>query len=70
MKKAFLTACFSLIFAAVTFGQRPEGKMAEGLRASGKIYVVVGIIVIIFLGIVFYLLQLDRKLRKLENKEK
>lgn len=70
MKKAFLTACFSLIFAAITFGQRPEVQMAEGLRASGKIYVVVGIIGIIFLGIVAYLFHLDRKLRKLEKKEK
>lgn len=37
------------------------------MRETGKIYVVVGVIVLIFLGIVAYLLRLDRKLTKLEH---
>jgi hypothetical protein len=41
--------------------------MADGLRASGKIYVVVAVVVTILLGLVFYLIQLDRKIKKLEN---
>lgn len=36
-------------------------------RQSGKIYVVVGIIVIIFICIVGYLVRLDKKISKLEN---
>lgn len=36
-------------------------------RSSGKIYVVVGIITIIFLCIVLYLIRLDKKISKLEN---
>ncbi len=39
-------------------------------RSSGKIYVVVGIIAIIFLLIVIYLLRLDKKITNLENKNK
>jgi CcmD family protein len=37
------------------------------MRETGKIYVVVGVILLIFLGIVAYLLRLDRKLTKLEH---
>jgi len=37
------------------------------LRASGKIYVVVGIIAIIFILIVLYLFRLDKKLSRIEK---
>ncbi|MCR9290408.1 MAG: CcmD family protein [Bacteroidetes bacterium] len=36
-------------------------------RSIGKIYVVVGVILVIFISLVFYLIRLDRKLTKLEN---
>jgi CcmD family protein len=37
------------------------------MRETGKIYVVIGVILLIFLGIVAYLLRLERKLTKLEH---
>jgi CcmD family protein len=37
-------------------------------RTSGKIYVVVGIIAIIFMLIVVYLIRLDKKISQLEDK--
>jgi CcmD family protein len=37
------------------------------MRSAGKIYVVVGVLVIIFLLIIGYLIYLDRKIHKLEN---
>lgn len=40
------------------------------LRSSGKIYVVVAVIVAIFIGIVLFLVYLDRRLTKLENQIK
>lgn len=40
------------------------------MRSTGKIYVVVAVIVAIFIGIVLFLLYLDRKLTKLENQIK
>ena len=43
-------------------------EMAEGLRSSGKIYVVVAVLVTILLGIVLYLVKLDRKIKKMEDK--
>lgn len=41
---------------------------ASVFRTSGKIYVVVGIIAIIFILIVAYLIRLDKKISQLENK--
>ncbi len=40
------------------------------MRSSGKIYVVVAVVVVIVLGIFIYLLNLDRKIRKLEKEHK
>ena len=40
------------------------------LRSTGKIYTVVGCILIIFIGIVWYLVRMDKKLTKLENQIK
>ncbi len=39
------------------------------LRSSGKIYVVIGVILIIFFLVVLYLVRLDRKITKLEQTE-
>jgi K+-transporting ATPase A subunit len=46
--------------------QQPE--MADVMRSNGKIYVVVGIILIVLIGLFTYLFTLDRKIGKLENK--
>lgn len=37
------------------------------MRSIGKMYVVVGVIVIVFLGLVGWLVYLDRRLTKLED---
>ncbi len=42
-------------------------EMADVMRSNGKIYVVVGVILIIFAGIVFYMVKVDRKLSKIEG---
>lgn len=41
--------------------------MADVMRSEGKIYVLVGIIIIIFAGITVYLVNTDRKISKLEK---
>lgn len=52
--------------AAATTSQPPVD-MATGLYQSGKIYVVVGVLVIIFAGILAYLVMLDRKVSRIEK---
>jgi len=51
--------------AAQTASDTPE--MADALRQSGKIYVVVAVIVIVLAGLLAYLISLDRKLGRLEK---
>ena len=45
-----------------------DAEMADVMRSNGKIYVVVGIILIVLIGLIVYLFALDRKITKLENK--
>ncbi len=65
MIRYILTVLFSMLFSAIAFAQDVE--MAEGLRSEGKIYIVVGVLLIIFAGIVFYLINIDKKVSKLEK---
>ncbi len=44
-----------------------EVQMADQMRADGKIWVVVGVIAIVFVGIIAYLVLLDRKISKIEK---
>ena len=44
-----------------------SAEMADGMRAEGKIYVLVAIVLTILLGLFAYLIRLDRKLAKLEK---
>lgn len=41
--------------------------MADTMRSNGKIYVVLAVILTIFLGIIIYLVRLDKKMSKLEK---
>lgn len=52
------------------FLQAQDVEMADVMRENGKIYVVVGVICIIFIGMFAYLIWQDRKLSKLEKEIK
>lgn len=67
MKK--LLSLLMLLFTSVTlFAQNNDIEMADQLRNNGKIYIVVICIVIILAGLLFYLFNLDRRLKLLEKK--
>ncbi|HMG88760.1 MAG TPA: hypothetical protein VK589_01835 [Chryseolinea sp.] len=55
-----------LFVSAVAYGQA-DPEMADVMRSEGKIYVVVGIILIVLTGLVVYLFMLDRKVKRLET---
>jgi CcmD family protein len=44
--------------------------MADTFRSEGKIYVVIGVVLVVFIGIIIYLFNLDRKISKLEKEIK
>ena len=66
MAKALVTLTF-VLFHSLLFGQS-EVEMADTLRSEGKIYVVVAIMLIIFLGLIGYLFFMDRKISRLEKR--
>jgi hypothetical protein len=45
----------------------PPVEMADQFRKDGKIYVVVGVCLIVLLSMLLYMFSLDRKVRKLEE---
>ncbi|MDQ2794074.1 MAG: CcmD family protein [Bacteroidota bacterium] len=61
-----------LLLAPLAFAQAPEAApaMADDLRASGKIYVVVAVVAVIVAGLLAYLISLDRKVSRLEKEIK
>jgi CcmD family protein len=65
--KYSLTAVLWLLIQPLAQAQS-EVEMADVMRADGKIYVVVAVLLIIFLGLIGYLIHLDRKISKLEKK--
>ena len=42
-------------------------EMADEMRSNGKIYVVVSVVMIIFIGLIAYTVTIDRKLKRLED---
>lgn len=68
--KKFLTLTILSLCSLVGYAQAAEVEMADTMRANGKIYVVVGIILIVLLGFIAYLFMLDRKLDRLEKEFK
>ena len=69
LKNIIATTAF-LLSQIFTFAQNSDEaiEMADIMYSSGKIYVVVGVLVTIFTGIVLFLIHLERKISKIENK--
>jgi CcmD family protein len=67
--KRFLVLIFCLtLFNIAAFAQQSNTvEMADTMRSSGKIYVVISIICIIFVGLAIYLFSIDRRLKKIEK---
>ena len=55
------------VAAQATAAATDQPEMADALRQSGKIYVVVLVIVIILSGLLLYLVRLDGKVSRLER---
>ncbi|HAS40241.1 MAG TPA: CcmD family protein [Microscillaceae bacterium] len=80
MRKIFKKLTFVIAFISLSFinlyaqggdvakAKKPfDAPMADALRASGKIYVVVVVLGIVLTGIFIYLISLDRKIKKIEQ---
>jgi len=61
---------FILLLLAIMFystSQAQEETMANTMRSNGKIYVVVAVLTTILVGLIAYLVRLDKKISKLEK---
>ncbi len=58
-----------LVFTSISaVAQTTESvEMADRFRADGKIYVVVAVVAIILIGLLVYLISLDKKIGKMEK---
>jgi CcmD family protein len=59
---------FGLMLISKTLFAQQEVEMADTMRSNGKIYVVVSILLVIFTGIVGFLVFMDRKISGLEKR--
>jgi CcmD family protein len=74
MYKIFLRVLFfvsgtiwtTLVYAQYSLGKE-KPQIAGLMRSNGKIYVVVAVLLIILTGLFIYLINLDRKLSRLEK---
>jgi CcmD family protein len=62
-----LATLLVILITTISTALAQEPEMADTMRSNGLIYVVVGVLSIVFLGIVIYLVRLDKKATALEN---
>ena len=61
---------FLLLGYVIVFAQQTQQvEMADTMRSSGKIYVVIATIAIIFAGLAVYLFSIDKRLKKIEKEK-
>jgi hypothetical protein len=65
MLKYLLLVSFVVISFASQAQQQAE--MADAMRSNGKIFVVVGVILIVVTGLFVYLFSLDKKVSRIEK---
>jgi len=68
--KQFITWLCTLVLVCLVTIANAQSSGSDFMRSTGKIYVVVAVIVAIFFGIVAFLMYLDKKITKLENQIK
>ncbi len=67
--KVFVLSLAAMLFCMPVFCQAPTGsvEMADGMRQSGKIYVVIAVILTILARLIIYIIRLDRKISRFEK---
>lgn len=67
MKKMILM--LTLLITTITSFSQEKVEMADTMRSNGRIYVVVAVALTILIGLVLYVIRLDRKIAKLEKEK-
>ena len=73
MKKILTIVLFLLTLPVFSQGTTPvetQTAMADLFRSNGKIYVVVGTVLLVLIGLLIYLVSIDSKITKMESEVK
>ncbi|GAB4125866.1 MAG: hypothetical protein OHK0045_00730 [Raineya sp.] len=62
--------CFLVLIYFVALPSKAQNSVENFFRTDEKFYVVVAVLVIIMLGILLYVIRLDRKVTNLEKQDK
>ena len=65
--KKIIMLLVGMIGSLALFAQDKVVEMADQMRSNGRIYVVVAVMLTILIGLVLYIVRLDRKISKLEK---
>jgi K+-transporting ATPase A subunit len=70
LKSLFIFISLLLVTAA-SYAQEEGNKaeMADTMRSNGRIYVVVAVVVLILIGLILYIIRLDRKISRMEKEK-
>ena len=67
--KFLLTGVLMLVLGLVMKAQDEKAEMADTMRSNGRIYVVVAVVVLILIGLILYLVRLDKKITRMEKEK-
>ena len=68
MKLKKIVLLFSLLLTSmISIAQEKEVEMADTMRNNGRIYVVVAVVLTILIGLILYVVRLDKKISRLEK---
>lgn len=57
-----------LTLSMAAFGQNTRSSMDNVMRSNGQIYVVIAVMLTILIGLLLYLVRLDKKISKMEKR--
>ena len=60
-------ACFLSVVLLHAQEKKNTAEMADVMRSNGMIYVVVAVMITILLGLILYLVRIERKVKKIEK---
>lgn len=65
--KGFFLFLFLAVNLSILFAQDKKVEMADQMRSNGRIYVVVAVVLTILIGLILYIIRLEKKIHKLEK---
>ena len=70
--KKIFSLLLLFVFSISVWGQNgnPPVQMADTMRSNGRIYVVVAVMLTILIGLILYIVRLDKKISKMEKEIK